>query len=139
MQVVSGATMLRKAGGPVWRTNPRVPGVVPEGRRGLDREATWGKSPSDGWVYGHGSFCVVSHDACVLGAFQSMRHSAHAATRPGLETGHLRGVVTTVILAGKADDQDLGAEFQRPRRMPLLPTPRKHPDQGPARRGCATS
>ena len=124
---------MNKAWGPVWPIKPRERGIIPEGLRGLDQEATWGKSPSDGWVYGHGSFCLVSHAPCVLGAFKYIRNSAHEAKRLWLETGHLRGVVTTVIMDGKADDQALFAEFQRQRKMTLLTTPRKNSDHTEAR------
>jgi hypothetical protein len=102
--------------------------MIPEGLRGVDQEATWSKSHSDGWVYGHGSFCLVSHSPCLPGAFKYMRNSAHEAKRLWLETGHLRGVVETVMMEGKADDQALFAEFQRQRGMTLLTTPRKHSD-----------
>ena len=126
--VVSGDKMMNKALGPVWHTKQKAQGIIPAGLRGLDKEATWGKSYSDGWVYGHGSFCMVSHGPCVLGAFKDMRNSAHEAKRLWLETGHLRGMVETVIMDGKADDKDLFAEFQRQRGMTLLTTPRKNSD-----------
>lgn len=133
MKVVSGDKMMNKAWGPVWHTKHRAQGIIPEGLRGLDQDATWGNSHSDGWVYGHGSFCLVSHAPCVLGAFKHMRNSAHEAKRLWWETGHLRGVVTTVIMDGKADDQALCAEFQRQRQMTLLTTPRKNSDHTEAR------
>jgi hypothetical protein len=133
MKVVSGDKMMNKAWGPVWHTKQRAQGIIPAGLHGLDQEATWGKSQSDGWVYGHGSFCLVSHNPCVLGAFKYIRNSAHEAKRLWLETGQLRGVVKTVIMDGKADDKDLFAEFQRQRGMTLLTTPRKHSDQTPER------
>jgi hypothetical protein len=132
-KVVSGDTMMNKAWGPVWHTKHTAQGLIPEGLHGVDREATWGKSQSDGWVYGHGSFCLVSHSPCVLGAFKYMRNSAHEAKRLWLETGHLQGVVTTVIMDGKADDQALFAECQRQRGMTLLTTPRKNSDHTEAR------
>lgn len=132
-KVVSGDKMMNKAWGPVWHTKHKAQGLIPEGLHGVDREATWSKSQSDGWVYGHGSFCLVSHSPCVLGAFKYMRNSAHEAKRLWLETGHLQGVVTTVIMDGKADDQALFAEFQRQRGMTLLTTPRKNSDHTEAR------
>jgi hypothetical protein len=55
-----------------------------------------------------------------------MRNSAHEAKRLWLETGQLRGVVETVIMDSKADDQALFAEFQRQRGMILFTTPRKN-------------
>jgi hypothetical protein len=132
--VVSGDKMMNKALGPVWHTKQKAQGIIPEGLRGLDQEATWSKSHSDGWVYGHGSFCLVSHSPCVLGAFKYMRNSAHEAKRLWLETGHLRGVITTVIMDGKADDKDLFTEFQRQRGMTLLTTPRENSDHTAERR-----
>jgi hypothetical protein len=127
--VVSGDKMMNKALGPVWHAKPKAPGSLPGGRHGVDQEATWSKSHDDGWGYGHGSFCLVSHGPCVLGAFKSRRNRAHEAKRLWLATGHLRGVVETVMRDGKADDKDLVAEFQRQRGRPLLTTPRKHSDQ----------
>jgi hypothetical protein len=133
MRVVSGDQMMHQAWGPVWHPKHRAQGIIPEGLRGLDQDATWGTSLSDGWVYGHGSCCVVSHAPGVLGAFKSMRNRAHEAKWLWWETGHLRGVVTTVIMDGKADDQALVAEFQRQRKMTLLTTPRKNADHTEAR------
>jgi hypothetical protein len=124
--VVSGDKMMNKALGPVGHAKQKAQGLVPKGLRGLDKEATWGKSYSDGWVYGHGSFCLVSHGPWVLGAFKYMRNSAHEAKRLWWETGQLRGVIETVMMDSKADDQALFAEFQRQRGMTLLTTPRKN-------------
>jgi hypothetical protein len=132
-KVVSGDTMMNKALGPVWHTKHKAQGVLPERLRGVDQEATWSKSRSDGWVYGHGSFCLVSHSPCLLGAFKYMRNSAHEAKRLWWETGQLRGLVTTVIMDGTADDQALFAEFQRQRQMTLLTTPRSHSNHTEAR------
>ena len=80
-QVVSGDKMMNKALGPVWHTKQKAQGIIPAGLRALDTEATWSKSHSDGWVYGHGSFCLISHSPCMLGAFKYMRNSAHEAKR----------------------------------------------------------
>ena len=132
-KVVSGDKMMNKALGPVWHTKHKAQGMLPERLRGVDQEATWSKSHSDGWVYGHGSFCLVSHSPCLLGAFKYMRNSAHEAKRLWWETGELRGLVTTVIMDGKADDQALFAEFQRQRKMTLLTTPRNNSDHTEAR------
>jgi hypothetical protein len=98
-KVVSGDTMMNKAWGPVWHTKQKAHGLIPEGLHGVDREAAWGKSQSDGWVHGHGSFRLVPHSPYVLGTFKYMCNSAHEATCLWLETGHLQGVVTTVIMA----------------------------------------
>ena len=62
-----------------------------------------------------------------------MRNRAHEAKRLWGESGHLRGVVTTVIMEGKADDQALCAACQRQRTLPLGTTPRQHSDHTEAR------
>lgn len=56
-----------------------------------------------------------------------MPNSGHAAKRLWLETGKLRGLVETVIMDSKADDQALFREFQRQRGRVLLTAPRRHP------------
>jgi hypothetical protein len=125
--------MMNNALGPVWHAKHKAPGVIPAGLRGVDQEGTWSKSHRDGWVYGPGSFCVVSHSPCMLGAFKSMRNSAHEAKRLWRETGQLRGVIATVVMEGNAADQALLTEFQRQRRMTLVTTPRNNSDHTPAR------
>lgn len=117
---MSGDTMMNQAMGPVWHRQYQRQGRIPQGLRGLDREATWSDSQSDGWVYGHGSCCLVSHSPVVLGAFKAMRNSAHDAKRLWWETGPLKGVVQTVMMDSKADDQALVFEFRRQRGMTLL-------------------
>jgi hypothetical protein len=57
-----------------------------------------------------------------------MQNSAHEAKRLWWETGHLRGVVETVVMDSKADDQALFDELQRQRGMTLLTTPRINSD-----------
>jgi len=51
------------------------------GLKGLDKQATWSFSRVDGWVYGHGSFCLTSHRVPVLGFFAWMTNSGHEAKR----------------------------------------------------------
>jgi hypothetical protein len=134
MSVVSGDKRMNKARGPGWPTTQTAQGILPEGLRGLDQEATWSKRHSDGWVDGHSPFCLVVHSPCLRGAFKYMRNSAHEAKRLWLETGHLRGIVDTVMMDRKADDKDLFFEFQRQRQMTLVTTPRRNSDHTEARR-----
>ena len=47
-QVVSGDKMMNQALGPVWHTKHKAQGMLPERLRGVDREATRGKSHSGG-------------------------------------------------------------------------------------------
>ena len=69
----------------------------------------------------------------LLGAFKWRRNRANEAKRRWVETGKLRGVITTVRMDSKADDQDLFREFQRHRGIRLLTTARKGADKSPAR------
>lgn len=65
--------MMIHARGPVWHRKPQQQGIIPEALCGLDTDATWSYSKSDGWVYGHGTFCMVACKNCLLGTFKWMR------------------------------------------------------------------
>jgi len=69
----------------------------------------------------------------MLGAFKWMRNSGHEAKRMWLETGQLTGLITTVLMDSKADDQALFREFHRQRGILLLTTARKGAAKSPAR------
>ena len=112
--------MMNKAKGPLWHKKQKAQGIIPKGLRGIDREATWCTSHSDGWVYGHGSFTITSHRIPVVGRFVWMQNSASEAKRMWSETGHLKGLVDYVAMDAKADDQDLFREFKRQRNMTLI-------------------
>jgi hypothetical protein len=131
--VVRGDTMRNEAWGPVWHATHKAPGMIPAGRHGLDEEATWGHSDRDGRVEGQGASCVVAHAPWVLGTFTDMRPSANAATRLWWAPGPLRGVVTPVIMDGKADEPARCAEWKRQSTMTLLTPPRNHRDPTAAR------
>jgi hypothetical protein len=130
---VSADKMMVHAWGPVWHRKQQAQGIIPKGVRGLDTDGTWSYSRSDGWVYGHGTFCVVACQHRILGAFKWMRNSANEAKRMWLETGKLKGLITTVLMDSKADDKELFFELQRQRGMLLLTTSRKGADKSPAR------
>jgi hypothetical protein len=125
--------MMVHARGPVWHRKHQEQGIIPHGLTGLDTEATWSYSKSDSWVYGHGTFCLVACQSCILGAFKWMRNSGNEAKRMWLETGKLKGLITTVLMDSKADDKDLFFELQRQRHMLLLTTTRKGKDKSPER------
>jgi len=65
---------------------------------------------------------------------KAMRNSAHDATRVGLETGPLKGVVKTVSMDRKAAAQALFLECRRPRGLTRLTWPRPKRDHTPRRR-----
>jgi hypothetical protein len=131
--VVSADKMMIRARGAVWHRKQQKQGIIPKGLTGLDTEATWSYSKSDGWVYGHGTFCMVACKNRILGAFKWMRNSANEAKRMWLETGKLHRLITTVLMDSKADDKDLFFELQRQRGILLLTTPRKGADKSPER------
>jgi hypothetical protein len=132
-KVVSADKMMVHARGPVWHRKHQAQGIIPKGLHGLDTEATWSYSKSGGWVYGHGTFCLVACTTRMLGGFKWMRNSGNEAKRMWLETGKLKGLITTVLMDSKADDKDLFREFHRQRQMLLLTTPRKGAAKSPAR------
>jgi hypothetical protein len=63
-----------------------------------------------------------------------LRNSGHEANRMWLETGKLKGLITTVLMDSKADDQALFFELQRQRNILLLTTTRKGKDKSPRRK-----
>jgi len=125
--------MMTKARGPVWHQKHKRKGIIPAGLRGLDQEATWSYSLADGWVYGHGTFCMVAHHTPLLGLFQWMPNSAHEAKRLKAEIIQFTGVVKKVCMDSKADDHKLYDALQRHHGMQLLTTPRRGMDKTPAR------
>jgi hypothetical protein len=99
--------MMIKAKGPVWHKKQKEKGEIPKNLKGIDKQATWSKSRSDGWVYGHGSFSIVSHKECVLGCFLWMLNSGHEAKRMYQEAQHYQGLLSHLVMDSKADDQKL--------------------------------
>ena len=126
--------MMNGSKGPKWQTKQKDKGIIPKNLRGIDKEATWCKSNADGWVYGHGSFCLTSHKVGFLGRFVWMKNSANEAKRMWLETGHLKGLIDYVAMDSKADDYDLYREFERQRKVKLVTFCREHMDKTPKRR-----
>lgn len=99
--------MMIKAKGPVWHQKQKLKGEIPKGLTGIDKEATWSKSRADGWVYGHGSFSIVSHKEPVLGCFLWMPNSSNEAKRLYAEASYYAGILDYLVMDSKADDQKL--------------------------------
>jgi hypothetical protein len=108
-KVISADKMMNKAKGPVWHKKHKDKGFIPNGLRGLDQQARWCKSNADGWVYGHGSFSLTSHQHPVLGC-------------------------DYVAMDSKADDFDLFREFKRQRKINLITWCRENMDKSPHRK-----
>lgn len=130
--------MMIHARGPVWHRKHQKLGIIPTGLTGLDTAASWSDRKSDGWVDGHGTFCMVACRNRLLGVFQWRRNSAHEAKRLWLDTGKLKGLMTTGLMDSKADDQALFFQMQRQRRILLLTTTRQGTDKSPARKRMIT-
>lgn len=100
----------------------------------MDKEATWGKSKTDGWVYGHGSFSVVSHKIPVLGIFKWMPNSANEAKRLEIEMPTFATRVNKVCMDSKADDQKLYKKLKEDYQMQLLTVARSGMDKSDSRK-----
>ena len=126
--------MMNRARGPLWHKKYKDQGIIPKGLRGVDREATWCKSGSDGWIYGHGSFSICSHKIPVLGRFIYMRNSKNEAKKLWHETYHHKNITDYVVMDSKADDSDLFREMKRQRNILLITRCRKNMNKSPERR-----
>lgn len=133
----SADKMMVKAKGPVWHQKHKEQDVVPCGLRGLDRDATWSYSRADGWVYGHGTFCLCSHaqngQPPVLGRFVWMTNSASEAKRLPQEVAPYKGQLQFVCMDSKADDLSLYEYLEQQLKMQLLTVPRDGMDKSPQR------
>lgn len=114
-----------KTKGPVWHKKQRQQGIIPEGLRGLDQEATWSYSKADGWVFGHGTFCITTHETPVLGMFKWMPNSAHEAKRLEVEVTKFSPNLRTICMDSKADDQNLYFSLKEQHQLQLLTTQRR--------------
>lgn len=123
-----------KAKGPVWHQKQKRAGVVPEGLTGLDRDATWGTSKADGWVYGHGTFSIVTHELPVLGCFQWMPNSGNEAKRMGQDIIAYADHLTHVCMDSKADDQTLYWNLKTNHQIQLITTPRRNMNKSESRK-----
>ena len=52
---------LFKATGTVWHSKDQKAGIIPDGLRNVDEDATWCKSAYHGWVYGYGLHSTCTH------------------------------------------------------------------------------
>jgi len=125
---------MNRAVGPVWHPKQKNAGLVPPKLRNLDREATWSFSYADGWIYGHGSFCLVAHGVPMLGRFVWMPNSAHEGKRLEPELRPFAAQVKMVLMDRKADDQKLHASLKAQYGMRLVSPPRPGMDKSESRR-----
>ncbi|MBU4087061.1 MAG: hypothetical protein KKB21_05800 [Nanoarchaeota archaeon] len=126
--------MMVKARGPVWHKKQKDKGIIPEGLRGLDKEATWGKSAYDGWVYGHGTFCLTSFKIPIVGLFCWMQNSANEAKRMHAEIIKYKDIVKKIFMDSKADDQKIYFDLKQNFKIQLVTKPRKGMDKSDSRK-----
>lgn len=125
--------MVKAKGGKVWHKKAKQAGEIPEGLTGLDKEATWSYSKADGWIYGHGTFCLTSHSKSVVGLFIWMPNSAHEGKRLGQEIPAFAGHLKTICMDSKADDEKMYANLLEKYGIKLLTVPRKEMDKSERR------
>ena len=121
------------ARGGVWHKKDKANGVVPDGLTGLDKAATWSYSSADGWVYGHGSFSIVSHRLPVLLQFKWIVNSAHEAKRLEPEIEKFADLLDVVCMDSKADDEKMFTRLKTTQGIKLLTVPRSRMDKSEAR------
>jgi hypothetical protein len=126
--------MMNAARGPVWHQKQKKLGLIPKGLRNLDQEATWSYSLADGWIYGHGTFCLTTHEIPILGLFVWMPNSAHEAKRLASEIVAYTGLIETVCMDSKADDQKLYFGLKEDYRMRLITHPRRGKNKSASRK-----
>lgn len=126
--------MMIRSKGPVWHKKHKDQGIVPEGLRGLDKQATWGKSRTIGWLYGHGTFMLTPLKVPIVGIFQWMKNSGNEAKRMEQEIVKYAGIIKKVLMDSKADDQKLYFKLKKEYRMQLVTVPRKGMDKSLSRK-----
>lgn len=120
--------------GPVWHPKQKKLGVLPPRLHGVDREATWSRSYADGWVYGHGSFCLVPHQVPVVGLFVWIRNSAYEPHRMEQEIQRYSGLIQTVCMDSKADSLPLLERLRNQWDIQLVTCLRKNFIKSPQRK-----
>lgn len=118
LEAVTDATVAASDGsafatpGPVWHKQAKAAGSLPEGLRGVDKEADWIQSTYHGWVYGYKAHVSISVAPTtvrvVLGA--TVTGSACESHVLQARVNHLPALVRTLLLDAGYDDADLIAD-----------------------------
>ena len=126
---VSSDKMMIKSLGPVWHKKQKEQNIIPKGLRGVDRQAQWGYSKADGWVYGHGSYCTVSHNIPVIGKFKWIPNNRHEGKEIYWELIKHKESIDTVCFDSKADDSKLFKNLKNFLNINLLTVCRRNMDK----------
>ena len=120
LEAVSDATVAATDGsafatpGPVWHKQDKASGIIPEGLRGLDREADWIQSTYHGWVYGYKAHVTISVAPTTVRAVLNATVTGSACESHILQAriGHLPPLVKLLLLDAGYDDGDLIAALR---------------------------
>lgn len=126
--------MMVRSKGPVWHKKHKKEDIIPKGLRGVDKQATWGKGRTIGWIYGHGTFCLTTLGKPIVGIFQWMRNSANEAKKMEQQIIKYSGCLKKVLMDSKADDQKLYFKLKKECQIQLVTVPRKGMDKSPLRK-----
>jgi len=118
--------MMVKAKGPVWHKKQKELNILPSKLRGVDKEATWSYSQTDRWIYGHGTYCEVSHETPVVLNFKWMRNCAHEAKVMSKCIRKYCSLIDYACMDSKADDIGLYKSLKIFSKIQLLTSPRKN-------------
>lgn len=126
--------MMLRSKGPVWHKKQKDKGIIPEGLRGIDKQATWSKSNADGWVYGHGTFSIVTHDIPVLCIFKWMKNCGNESKKMRQHLTLHKDHIKYACMDSKADDSELYSFLKTRCDIQLITSPRKRMNKTPHRR-----
>jgi DDE family transposase len=129
LEAVTDATVAANDGsvfatlGPVWHKKAKAAGIIPEGLKGVDREADWIQSTYHGWVYGYKAHVSISVAPTtvrvVLGA--TVTGSACESHVLRARVKDLPPLVNTLLLDAGYDDGALIADCAQRRIEVLAP------------------
>lgn len=126
--------MVKAKGGKVWHKKDKKLARLPLGLTGIDKQATWSYSGADGWIYGHGTFCLTLHRIPIVGKFCWMENSASESKRLEREIVEYSGLIETVCMDSKADDEKMYSRLKNHHLIKLLTVPRRKMDKSEARK-----
>jgi hypothetical protein len=118
----------------MWHKKQKDKKIMPKRLRGVDKQATWGMSKANGWIYGHGTFMLTPHQIPVVGIFKWMPNSGNEAKRMELEVNTYKEIIDTVCMDSKADDQNLFYRLKTEQDIHLITVPRKGMDKSESRK-----
>lgn len=126
--------MMVRSRGPVWHKKQKEKGIMPDRLRGVDKDATWCTSKTDGWIYGHGTFMITPHATPIVGMFKWMINSGNEAKQMEREVIRQSEYISTVCMDSKADDQELFYNLKNNHGVTLITVPRKGMNKSASRK-----